>query len=231
MSRLHIISYLAPSIPADFFRLIAADLHATIEFNEAISGPLPGDEEPFTSERADIGFICSPSYRWLRPNVELLPLPVPCESRAAGRPVYFGDVVVRANAAITGIEQLRGGTWAYNDRNSRSGWFSMLERVGESFFSRTVHSGSHLRSIELVRSGAADAAAIDSNVLAFQNVTDLAVLESWGPFGIQPTIVRSRVDSASKSRIAQALLSIHERHSLARFGFSRFIEADESFYV
>ena len=44
MKRLHIISYLAPSVPADFFRLIAGDLDATVEFNEAISGPLRGDD-------------------------------------------------------------------------------------------------------------------------------------------------------------------------------------------
>ena len=31
MKRLHIISYLAPSVPADFFRLIAGDLDATLE--------------------------------------------------------------------------------------------------------------------------------------------------------------------------------------------------------
>jgi hypothetical protein len=74
VKRLHIISYLSPSIPAVFFHLIAADLDATIEFNVAISGPLPSDEEPFTSGRADVGFVCSPTYRWLRPGVELLTL-------------------------------------------------------------------------------------------------------------------------------------------------------------
>jgi len=31
VKRLHIISYLAPSVPADFFRLIAGDLDATLE--------------------------------------------------------------------------------------------------------------------------------------------------------------------------------------------------------
>jgi hypothetical protein len=54
---LHLISYLSPSIPAEFFRLIANDLGATIEFNESISGPLAGDDEPFTAGRADIGFV------------------------------------------------------------------------------------------------------------------------------------------------------------------------------
>ena len=228
MKRLHIISYLSPSIPADFFRLIAGDLDATLEFNEAISGPLPGDDEPFTNGRADVGFVCSPTYRWLRPKVELLPLPIPADPRAEGRPIYFGDVIARRD--IKTLEDLRGGVWAYNDRNSRSGWFSMIDRLGESFFGRAVHSGSHLRSIEMVRSGEADAAAIDSNVLAMQRPKDLVVLGSWGPFAIQPTIMPSAAEPAVKSRVASALLTLHERHSLSPFGFERFVAADERLY-
>jgi hypothetical protein len=40
VKRLHIISYLAPSVPAEFFRVIANDLDATLEFNEAIADAL-----------------------------------------------------------------------------------------------------------------------------------------------------------------------------------------------
>src|SRR5207248_2450078 len=78
------------------------------------------------------------------------------------------------------LEDLRGSVWAYNDRNSRSGWFAMLDRTGAEFFSGYIHSGSHLRSIEIVRSGAADAASIDSSVLFRQNVSDLRVIDAWG---------------------------------------------------
>jgi len=228
---LHIISYLSPSIPADFFRAIAADLEATIEFNEEISGPLMGDEEPFTSGRADVGFVCSPTYRWLRHRVELLPLPVPVDSRANGRPLYFGDVIVRADSPLGSFEELRGRSWAYNDRNSRSGWFAMLERAGEGFFSKYVHSGSHLRSMEMVRAGRIDAAAIDSNVLLRQDASDLRVIETWGPFAIQPAIVRADLDAMEKQRVADRLLTLHQRQPLQRFGFSRFVPPEEELYA
>lgn len=230
MKPLHLISYLAPSIPADFFRLIAADLGATLEFNDTISGPLAGDPEPFSTGRADIGFVCSPTYRWLQPKVELLPLPVPADPRCNGRPVYFGHVIARADREVRTFEDLRGSVWAYNDRNSRSGWFAMLQRAGEGFFSGYIHAGSHLRSIEMVRSGAADAASIDSNVLLRQNVSGLRVVESWGPFGIQPAIVRADLDRESKTRAAEALLTLHERHALERFGFTGFVKPDPALY-
>ncbi|HUJ12177.1 MAG TPA: PhnD/SsuA/transferrin family substrate-binding protein [Thermoanaerobaculia bacterium] len=228
---LRIISYLAPSIPSEFFRLVAEDLGASIEFNETISGPLEGDDEPFTSARSDVGFVCSPTYRWLQPRVELLPLPVPLDPRAQERPVYFGDVVVRKDSAFERFDQLRGRVWAYNDRNSRSGWFSMRERAGESFFGRCVHSGSHLRSIEMVRSGAADAASIDSNVLLRHATRDLRVIESWGPFGIQPAIVRADLERDVKTSIARRLLTLHERHALEPFGFRRFVEPEAGLYA
>ena len=228
---MHLISYLSPSIPAEFFRLIAKDLGATIEFNESISGPLAGDDEPFTNGRADIGFVCSPTYRWLQRKVELLPLPVPADPRSNGRPVYFGQVIVRADRAVRTLEDLHGSVWAYNDRNSRSGWFAMLERAGARFFSGYVHSGSHLRSIEMVRSGAADAASIDSNVLLRQNVSDLRIIETWGPFAIQPAIVRADLDAELKARAVTALLTLHERHALEPFGFTRFVAPDAALYV
>ena len=231
MKPLHIISYLSPSIPADFFRVIASDLEATLEFNEAISGPLAGDDEPFSDGRADVGFVCSPTYRWLQRKVELLPLPVPIDPIANGRPLYYGQVIVRANSSIKTFEDLRGRTWAFNDRNSRSGWLWMLERAGAEFFSRHIHSGSHLRSIDLVRSGAADAASIDSNVLLRQDAGDLRVLESWGPFAIQPAIVRVGLESSAKNRVAHALLTLHQRQALEPFGFTRFVPPDESLYA
>jgi phosphonate transport system substrate-binding protein len=228
---LKLITYLAPSIPAEFFRLIADDLGSSLEFNETISGPLPGDDEPFTSGRADIGFVCSPTYRWLRNSVELLPLPVPVDPRAAGRPVYFADVVVRSDASYDSLDQLRGWTWGFNDRNSRSGWFAMLERCGPQFFRSTVVTGSHLRSIEMVEAGEVTAASIDSNVLQRQPHPELRVIESWGPFGIQPVIVRKGLDASKKREIALRLLTLHQRHDLRPYGFLRFTAPDATLYA
>ncbi len=246
---LRLISYLAPSIPAGFFELVAkivaegAGVDATLRFDERISGPLPGDENPFAAATADIGFVCAPTLRWLHDQLHLLPVPVPADPRCGRRPVYFGDVVVRRDSPFTDFEQLRGGRWAYNDRNSRSGWFSMIERVAplapEAYFRELVHAGSHLASLALVESGRADAAAIDSNALLLRGRRDgrppgmLRVLESWGPFPIQPVVIRAGVADAVRQSVRTALLRAHERHgeALRGYGFVRFVDGGPAEYL
>jgi ABC-type phosphate/phosphonate transport system substrate-binding protein len=242
---LRLITYLSPSIPAGLYELIARDLAeqcgvaTDLRFEERISGPLAGDEDPFASGAADVGFVCAPSFRFLNRAggaVALLPLPVPADQRAEGKPVYFADVVVSASSPVRTFADLRGARWAYNDRNSKSGWFSMAERCApqspEEFFGELIASGSHLRSLKLVAGGGADAAAIDSNVLWMQEHS-LRVIESWGPFPIQPVVIRAAVSDETKRRVAGALLTIHERHaeSLARFGVLRFVNGLEADYV
>jgi len=239
MSVLRFLSYLAPSIPEGLFALVArhvaetCDVPTMLEFETRISGPLEGDDDPFADGRADVGFVCAPTYRWMRDRVALLPAPVPLDARAGGRPVYFADVVVRADSGIERFDDLRGRRWAYNDRNSRSGWFSMLDRVGGDtrFFSELFHAGSHLQSLAAIRDGRVDGAAIDSNTLFLQPREGLRVIESWGPFPIQPVIVRAGVDDALKARLADALLGIHEQHDLSPFGFARFAPVTLDDYV
>jgi len=241
---LRLITYLSPSIPSALYELIARDLAeqcgvaTDVRFEERISGPLAGDEDPFASGAVDIGFICAPSFRFLNRSAEtvtLLPLPVPVDDRARGKPVYFADVVVSGGSAARTFADLRGARWAYNDRNSKSGWFSMAERCAPlspgEFFGELIASGSHLRSLDLVASGAADAAAIDSNVLRMRRHS-LRVLDSWGPFPIQPAVIRAAISAETKRKVAASLLTIHERHgeSLARFGLLRFVGGNEADY-
>jgi phosphonate transport system substrate-binding protein len=237
--KLNLITYLAPSIPAEFFALVARHIETStgvptsLVLEQRISGPLAGDDDPFLDGRADIGFVCAPSVRFLGDEVTVLPSPVPADPRANGRSVYFADVVVRGSSDAKSFDDLRGATWAYNDANSKSGWFSMLERAGGThFFARCIQSGSHLRSLEMVSAGDADAAAIDSNVLRLHRRDELRVIESWGPFPIQPVVVRAALDDATKRGIAAALLTMHEQHGamLESFGFAKFADADPAAY-
>ena len=246
---LQLISYLAPSIPAQFFGLVAkvisegAGIDVQLRFEERISGPLPGDENPFGDGTADVGFVCSPTYKWLHQELNLLPVPVPADVRAEGRPVYFGDVVVNKQSPLAMFEDLRGRRWAYNDRNSRSGWFSMLDRIAplppDTFFSELVHAGSHLESLRLVETGQVDAAAIDSNALL--NVVrrdggaaaEFRVIETWGPFPIQPVVIRTGIPLHVRTSVHDALLraDVTFGEQLRSHGFVRFVQAERAAYM
>lgn len=250
--QLRFVTYLSPSLPLALFEAVVDHVRrhtgyqASLRAETSVSGPQRGVQEPFSEGETDVAFACSPSYAWLRelrpPPVELLGVaPVFSDERNAGRPLYFCEVIVRRNASVHSFEDLRGGLWAYNDHCSLSGYHGLFKKLtemgaNERFFGRMVRSGSHLKSIEMVLSGEADAASIDSNVLAIRlrAIPELRrmlkIVESWGPFPVQPVIVRSTLDTKLKDDLRESLLlteSDPRTHGvLARFGLERFGSVD-----
>lgn len=247
---LRFVTYLSPGIPQTFFEAIVDHVRRTLGLERTslrvetrFSGPVRGTRDPFSSGEADVGFMCSPSLVWLRelhpPPVELLGVaPVFGDARTAGRPVYFCDVVVRHDAPIRSFAELRGRSWAYNDVCSLSGYYSLLDKlagmgVDESFFGRVFCSGSHLHSIEAVVGGEADASAIDSNVLSIRLGAvpelreKLRVIDSWGPYPVQPVVVRSGLSGELKEGLRDSLLALDKDprtiRALSEFGLERFV--------
>src|SRR5215212_6087395 len=177
------ITYLSPSIPQALFEALADHVQralgqerVSLRVESRASGPQKGGECSSFAEEADVAFMCAPSFIWLRdlqpPPMELLGvLPVFDDERNQGKPLYFCDVVVRNDAPIHAFSELEGGSWAYNDACSLSGYYSLLNKLaesgaGESFFDNIFFSGFHLGSIEAVFSGEADSAAIFFNDLS-----------------------------------------------------------------
>jgi phosphonate transport system substrate-binding protein len=251
------VTYLSPSIPRAYFEALADHVQralgseqVSLRVESRVSGPQKGGECSSFAEEADVAFMCAPSFIWLRglrpPPAELLGvLPVFEDERNQGKPVYFCDVVVRNDAPIHAFSELEGGSWAYNDACSLSGYYSLLNKLGESgagesFFDNIFCSGSHLGSIEAVFSGEADAAAIDSNVLRIRHREvsalhkKLRVIESWGPYPIQPVVVRSALHPQLKRRLRTAFLATEQDHrtsrSLKQFGLSRFVTVGQEDY-
>ena len=234
---LRFITYLSPGIPRAFFEAVVdharreLGCRTSLQTETQVSGPERGVEDPF-----------SRSFLWLRelrpPPVELLGLaPVFRDRRNEGRPVYFCDVIVRRDSPIRSFAELRGGSWAYNDRCSLSGYYGLLKKLADTgadgrFFDRMLDSGSHLNSIEMVARGEADAATIDSNVLAIRlrSVPELRdrlrVIESWGPFPVQPVVVRSGLHPDLNEELRAALLAVgsnrYAPRALIDFGVERF---------
>jgi len=251
---LRLLTYLAPSIPLGLYETIGDYLAATLDVDVEVhsetghSGPGPHTDNPFADGDADVGFVCAPSYTWLSETAsraaELVGVaPVHDDSRNEQRAVYFSELVVRPDHGARSFDELQGSRFAFNDDCSLSGYFSVLDRLAardqdESFFGDVVQSGSHLRSLDMLADGTIDCAAIDANTLHFLDSTgaaaDVRVLETLGPFAVQPVIVRSSLDAELKQSIADALLHMHYASGgepLRRYGVLRFAEVDDAHYA
>jgi phosphonate transport system substrate-binding protein len=251
------VTYLSPSIPQAFFETLADHLQrslgseqVSLRIETRVSGPRKGYECSTFGDRVDVAFMCAPSFVWLRnlrpPPAELLGVaPVFDDERNRGRPVYFCDVIVRDDAPIRTFSDLRGSAWAYNDKSSLSGYYGLLDKLAESgedqtFFGSVTCSGSHLNSIEAILQGQADAAAIDSNVLRirFRETpalrSTLRVIDSWGPYPIQPIVVNSSLHPHLKEQLRAAFFATNEnertRRVLQRFGLSHFVAVNRETY-
>ena len=180
--------------------------------------------EGLASGRIDGGFLCGLTYTQLaqqHPNaVELAAAPILQGERYQHKPRYFSDMIVRRESAFASFEDLRGCTWAYNEKSSHSGYnvvyYTLLERgYGTAFFGKAVASGSHAQSLRMVLDGQADTAAIDSHVLdlALYRNPDIAaglrIVDALGPSTIPPVVVSASLDRATKRKIQEALLTMH----------------------
>lgn len=261
--KLRLLTYLSPGLPLALFGAVADHLRRCPELGgrgialaseESVSGPEQGpvdrSEDPFSRGVADVGFLCAPTYLRLRerehPPAELLGVaPVFADERARGKPVYFCDVIVRRGSPARSFGDLKGSVWAYNDPCSLSGHGGLGAKLGShetvgAFFGRTVRSGSHPVSVRLVAEGRADAASIDSNVLRIlldrnEGLRDeVRVLESWGPYPIQPVVVRTDLGPSLKSTLRRSLLKTEAdpltRSELEAFGLKRFVTVGEEDY-
>lgn len=172
---------------------------------------------------AQLAWLCGLAYvekRDAGAPIELLAAPVMNAAHYAGRPVYFSDVVARADSPLHSFADLRGAAWAYNNPGSHSGYNITryhLATLGEdgSFFGRVVEVGSHQRSLSLILAGEIDAAAIDSTVLETELCQrpeiagQIRIVERIGPSPIPPWVVRREVPPTLAVAIRRAFVEMH----------------------
>jgi phosphonate transport system substrate-binding protein len=180
--------------------------------------------DEFAEGQVDVAFICGlPYVRMTGQNtcpVELLAAPVLMGKRYLHRPIYFSDVIVRSDSPYTSFDDLGGCVWAYNERVSHSGcnlvcYSLLMQGKSPDYFGKTVKSGSHMQSLDMVLAGEADAAAIDSHLSDILCSRDkslarsLRVVDVLGPSSIPPVVVSKRLDNELKCKLQDALITMH----------------------
>lgn len=209
----------------------------------------PERESRFDEGLIHVCWICGLPYVWKADQepspIELLAAPVMRDERYRGMPVYFSEVVVRADSPYRRFEELRGGIWAFNEPGSHSGYNIARFRLAgfespETFFKQTVMSGSHEKSLEGILDGRFDASAIDSIVLNLfmaehpQKAHELRSLEVLGPSPIPPLVVRRSVPQALRAKLKHLLLNMHTdsegMRALAATPVARFVAIEDRQY-
>lgn len=173
----------------------------------------------------------------------LLAAPVPSPARYGGLPVYFSDLVVRADSGFQRIEDTFGGTVGYTVRHSQSGYIAMKRalkpyRQAQPGVPLYAHAAGPLhtpqRALEAVLSGACDMVALDGyahdllrkyepdlaqrlRVLATSPVTPIPVLIS----NLPPEVAcQDRLRDALKAvEHGEEFAKLRERLLLWRFAF------------
>ena len=196
------------------------------------------------SGKMEFAFVCTGGFTHPSQDgsgVEVLAAPV-----VYGVMTYRSYVLVKETSRYRDFAQLAGARFAFTDPLSLTGYLYPHSRVlslgkdKDSFFRAYTFVGSHDRAITSVRSGAADAAAVDALIFDFikdrqpELVRDLRVLETSQPFGMPPVVAAPHVSRADRAKWKRALLSLHTsaegKKLMGRLGMERFGEAESGLY-
>lgn len=164
-------------------------------FDDVVEPGLDGLEGVLEHGSPALLFLCGLPYvraRDIGRPLEPLAAPVAEGSRTGAS--YTSDLVVAPHVSATDVSDLAGCRMAYNGDDSLSGWLLPRSGLPPALYEHTVRSGSHRGSLELLLSGAADAAAVDSTLLVLEQRRDpriarLRTLARVGPMPSPPVVL------------------------------------------
>ncbi|MFM7364996.1 MAG: phosphate/phosphite/phosphonate ABC transporter substrate-binding protein [Cuspidothrix sp.] len=240
ITSLRCVSYLAPNyfgLYQEITAYLGRALQVETQLHQSECDPL--QDTLLLEDEIDLAFICGlPLIRYSQialNQLKTLVAPVMQSSRYGDCPVYYSDVIVKADSNINKFADLSGKTFCYNDSGSNSGynllcnWLSQ-EKYPPNFFGKSIKSGSHQRSIRWVVEGLADCAAIDSVVLE-QELWDfpelsqhLRVVEIIGPSPMPPLVTAQRLGLPFIQQMQLVLLQPDSQLQavMKQFGVKRF---------
>lgn len=218
-----VATFLSPNY-YPLYRYVAVKLGGLLAIPEGSSF------ETFRARNFDLAFACGYWYAHRPEAYEPLAAPVLFEPRYRDEPVYFVDLVVRADSPVRNLAELSGQVFGFNEENSFSGYHALRAELKESFsglFDRPVRTGSHLNSIQAILSGAADFAALDSTVLDYEFSRQpalkdqLKIITSFGPYPAPPLLVNKKLPAATRQQLREIIENL-PAHELAQLGIKAY---------
>jgi ABC-type phosphate/phosphonate transport system substrate-binding protein len=201
--------------------------------------------------RPDLGcvFMCGYPYASASVTPQLLAAPVPALPRYGGRPVYFSEFIVRAEAPARTLAQTFGGRLACMLPESNSGYnaprhyLMRLAPAGTQALYRPTAAPTPTprEVIGAVLAGEAEVGVVDSYVLDLLRryepslAAQLTTLDLTPAAPIPPLVASAQVDPRQWTRVRAALLALHADAAgtalLAMLGLARFAAVQPADYA
>jgi ABC-type phosphate/phosphonate transport system substrate-binding protein len=179
--------------------------------------------------RNDLGMamMCGLPYSERMPRPTLVAAVVPLPERYGGRPVYFTDIAVRADASFRTLEDTFGHTIGYTLHDSMSGYAALRRhllpyRRGKPLYARAVGGLQSARTvIEALADGRIDVGPLDSYSHDLLRANDpvfaakVRVVDSTVAAPIPPLVATGAVPSEELGRLRSALVAAADTAELA----------------
>lgn len=166
----------------------------------------------------DAAWTCGYPFLQHRAELSLLGVPV-----WRGEPLYQSYLIVAEDDPATSLADLRGGTHAFSDPDSNSGFLvtaSDIARMGEApdkFFSRAIFTYGHRNVVRAVAGGLTRSGSVDGYVWeVLTNVEPdltarIKIIDRSEKLGFPPFVARSdRMSEAGTIACAAALKSLDQ---------------------
>jgi ABC-type phosphate/phosphonate transport system substrate-binding protein len=197
---------------------------------EVIDYPAP-QPLPALWAQPDLGCVlmCGYAIASARPPPRVLAAPVPSPARYGGAPVYFTDIVARADSPLRHLPDTFGRRFAFTTEDSQSGYRAPLRLLapyalarGGKLFESTVGPLLTPRSVvEAVLRNEAEAGPLDSyfhDLLRHHEpalAAQLRVVATTGPTPLPALVGAAALPEAVAQRLTAALLEVADADELA----------------
>ena len=192
----------------------------------------------------DLAFICTGAYLEGQRQEIMSLLVVP---QINGKTTYKALLIVPAGSDYHSLEDLRGKSFAFTDPMSNTGYLCPVNELSkrgeqpETFFSSSIFTHSHERSIAAVMEGVVSCASVDNLIYENARQRDSEIRKKtrviWesGEFGMPPVVVPRQINPELKEKLLAFFLALHEdpsgKAALEKLAIDRFLVPSADLYA
>jgi phosphonate transport system substrate-binding protein len=198
----------------------------------------------FLKGLVDVGFLCNCHYARRKSVVKFEPIAAPIIA-GYGKPKFQIYIIVPKDSPIRTLADMKGKSVDFADPLSTTTLYAqeLLRKRNEtiqSFFRKSIYSGSHDMTIELVANKMVDIGFIDGHIWDYHNsvspvlTAKTKIIQRSQDFTIPPVVVRKGTPEAVKQKLRHVLLTMQKdsegREILKKLHIEKFIDIRERDY-